>query len=119
MKRILLAQLLAASALAGASSAWAAPGAYEKTADGVVVTPASGPAKRVRLQVMGDRIIHVTAAPDSNLDLPTSLMVIAKPQAGGFTVAEKAGEVTLSTGKAAATWARLPTRVTMFARCSC
>ena len=36
---------------------------FERTADGVIVTPASGPAKKVRLQVMSDRAIRVTASP--------------------------------------------------------
>ena len=30
----------------------------ERTATGVIVTPAEGPARRVRLRVMGPRIIH-------------------------------------------------------------
>jgi alpha-D-xyloside xylohydrolase len=57
-------------------------GNFEKTADGVIVTPTEGPAKRVRLQVMSDRIVRVTAVPVESLQLPESLMVAAKPASG-------------------------------------
>ena len=56
--------------------------AWQKTVDGVIVTPASGAARRVRLQVMSDGIIRVTAAPAGNLETPKSLMVVAAPVAG-------------------------------------
>jgi alpha-D-xyloside xylohydrolase len=48
---------------------------YRQVADGVVVSPDGGPAKRVRLQVLSERIIHVTATPGESLELPASLMV--------------------------------------------
>ncbi|MDG2529114.1 TIM-barrel domain-containing protein [Caulobacter endophyticus] len=91
-----------ALALLATTSAFALDGGFEKTADGVVVTPASGPAKKVRLQVMGERIIHVTASPTDTFDAPPSLMVTAKPVTGGFTVDEKGGVLTLKTAKATA-----------------
>ena len=88
-------------ALLASTSAFALDGAFEKTADGVIVTPASGPAKKVRLQVMGERVIHVTATPTDSLDVPASLMVIAKP-GGAFTVSEAGGKVVVKAGKASA-----------------
>ena len=88
-------------ALLASTSAFALDGAFEKTADGVIVTPASGPAKKVRLQVMGERVIHVTATPTDSLDVPPSLMVTAKP-GGAFTVEEAAGKVVVKAGKATA-----------------
>lgn len=87
--------------LLASTSALALDGAFEKTADGVVVTPASGPAKKVRLQVMGERILHVTATPTDSLDTPPSLMVTAKP-GGAFTVTEAGGKVVVKAGKASA-----------------
>jgi alpha-D-xyloside xylohydrolase len=84
------------------TSAFALDGAFEKTADGVIVTPASGPARKVRLQVMGERIIHVTATPTDSFDAPESLMVTAKPQTGGFTVTQAGGKLVLKTAKATA-----------------
>ena len=87
--------------LLASTSALALDGAFEKTADGVIVTPASGPAKKVRLQVMGERIIHVTATPTDSLEVPPSLMVTAKP-GGTFTVSEAGGKVVVKVGKATA-----------------
>lgn len=73
-------------------------GRFEETADGVIVTPAAGPAGRVRLQVMSDDIVRVTAVPGEELSLPESLMVTAKPAAdGGFTVTASEGDVLLET----------------------
>ena len=79
--------------------ATAAEGRYEKTPDGVIVTPAQGSAKRVRLQVMSDRIVRVTAVPTESLSTPASLMVVAKPAAAGFTVEDAASVVKLRTPK--------------------
>jgi alpha-D-xyloside xylohydrolase len=91
-----------ALALLASTSAFALDGAFEKTADGVIVIPASGPAKKVRLQVMSDRIIHVTATPTDSLDTPKSLMVLAQPKTSGFTVTEAGGKLVLKTAKATA-----------------
>src|SRR5262245_22734057 len=72
------------------------PRNIEKTADGIVVTPQQGPAKRVRLQVMSDRIIRVTAVPTESLQLPESLAVVAKPAPGvSFTLNSADGNVTV------------------------
>jgi alpha-D-xyloside xylohydrolase len=93
---------LLATTLLSAASAHAAEGRFERTPDGVIVAPASGPAHRVRLQVMGDRLIHVTAIPGERFELPPSLQVTAKPVGGGFTVVRKGEEVVLSTGAVSA-----------------
>ena len=71
---------------------------YKRTESGIVVTPATGPA--VQLEYYGDGIIRVTEAGPITLDAPPSLIVRAKPIAGGFTVTEAPGTVTLSTGTA-------------------
>ncbi|TWB30205.1 TIM-barrel domain-containing protein [Nitrospirillum viridazoti] len=70
---------------------------FQQTADGVVVTVTSAAVKKVRLQVINDRIVHVTAVPGDSLDLPASLMAVAKPATGGFQVAEHGGQVILTT----------------------
>jgi alpha-D-xyloside xylohydrolase len=90
-----------AFALAGISSVAFAQ-SYHRTETGIVVTPAQGSEKAVRLQVYGDELIRVTGAPTADLNLPPSLMVVAKPVAGGFTVAETPGTVTLKTPKVSA-----------------
>ena len=82
-----------------------------KSSDGIVVTPEAGAAKRVRLQVISDRIIRVTAVPTETFELPESLMVTAKAAANSeFTVqstdefarlktAQLTAEVALATGR--------------------
>lgn len=79
------------------------PVRIQKTADGLIVTLKSGPAKKVRLQVMSDKVIRVTAVPHENLDVHKSLMVIAKPMGGaGFSIEEKTNSVLLKTGEVTA-----------------
>lgn len=86
-----------------ALSACAKQDTFEKTADGIVVTPADGPAKRVRLQVMSDRIVRVTAVPGESLQLPESLMIVAKPASDvKFSVESAAGKVMLKTARVTA-----------------
>jgi alpha-D-xyloside xylohydrolase len=94
---------LAALALLGLTSggldAQTGPGHWEKTAHGIIVTPYVGPAKKVRLEVMTDAIVRVTAAPTDSLDLPKSLMVIAKPANVAFSVNADADSVSLKTAR--------------------
>lgn len=62
------------------------PATVTPTEDGLVASLASGPAKKLRLQVINDRTIRVTAVPTDSLDIPASLMTLAQPSKGGFTV---------------------------------
>jgi alpha-D-xyloside xylohydrolase len=90
------------------------PDNFEKTADGVIVTPEQGPAKRVRLQVMSDRIVRVTAVPVASLQLPDSLMVVAKPASDvKFTVVRTGDKLVLKTPMVTAE-VSLPTGVVDF-----
>ena len=100
--RRLSSRLILAGLLAGASSAALAEGSYNRTETGIVVTPDEGPERSVRLQVYGDGLIRVTAVPTAEVAVPDSLMVVAEPQAAGFTVTEAAGAVTLATPSASA-----------------
>ncbi|GAA4757360.1 glycoside hydrolase family 31 protein [Sphingomonas daechungensis] len=75
---------------------------WKQTADGVIVSPANGSEKVVRLQVYGDGIIRVTSAPTANIPAAGSLMVVARPLSNGFTVSDAQGHVTLTTPKASA-----------------
>ncbi|MDF7774089.1 glycoside hydrolase family 31 protein [Sphingomonas sp. AOB5] len=72
-----------------------------QVAHGVVVTPDSGPAKRVRVLAYGDAAFRVTALPAESLDLPASLMVTAKPS-GEPLVTTANGIVTLKLPRATA-----------------
>lgn len=90
---ILLAPLGAGAGVAQAAVQAAVAGAaYERIADGVIVTPSEGEARRVRLQVYGPETIRVTATPDANLDLPASIMVVNGPTPTPFEV-EQAGDL--------------------------
>jgi alpha-D-xyloside xylohydrolase len=74
--------------------------AWQKTATGVIVTPSASPAKKVRLEVMSERIMRVTAVPTDNLATPKSLMVTAKPVDNvAFTVTADAATLSLKTSK--------------------
>ena len=97
-----LSRLLCILVLAGCTSE-APKGTFTQTETGVVVTPADGAARRVRLEVRTDRIVRVTSVTDANLDLPASLMVVsaaAKPPA--FTVDKTESEIVLKTAQVAA-----------------
>jgi alpha-D-xyloside xylohydrolase len=72
-------------------------GSWEKIADGVIVTPYVGPAKKIRLEVMTDDIVRVTAAPTDSLALPKSLIVVAGPSGAHFDARESGGVLTLKT----------------------
>ncbi|HVO07989.1 MAG TPA: TIM-barrel domain-containing protein [Burkholderiaceae bacterium] len=72
-----LALLLLAMPLVQAADDGGAHGRYLRTPTGLLVTPASGPARQVRLEVIDARIIHVVAAPGDSADVPASLMVTA------------------------------------------
>jgi alpha-D-xyloside xylohydrolase len=75
-------------------------GTYTQDELGVIVTPATGGAKRVRLQVRADGIVRVTAAADEKAEAPASLMVVAPAGAPAqFKVMKVGGEVQLATGK--------------------
>src|SRR6187551_2412605 len=95
--------LLIALALTMGACAQKKPDNFEKTADGLLVAPTQSSAKRVRLQVISDRIVRVTAAPTDNLELPESLAVMAKPASGvNFTIESTDDGVVLKTAQVTA-----------------
>ena len=98
----------AASCLAVVTSSHALAAGYEQTAHGVIVKPEQGAVKEVRLEVMGDNIIHVVKLDQTGKSLTPSLMTVAKPCACKFTVSHRGqgsdGDfVTLKAGKISAT----------------
>ncbi|MGN6376230.1 MAG: TIM-barrel domain-containing protein [Sphingomonas sp.] len=88
--------LLASTTIAAAPPS---DGSYQRIADGILVTPGSGPVKRLRLTVHGDGIFHVVASPGVDLPSDTSLMVPAPPAAAAFRVTARGGRVQVSTGR--------------------
>jgi alpha-D-xyloside xylohydrolase len=88
----------AALVVAGLTGCLTTP-AVERTEDGLVVRPREGPAARVRLQVMNERIIRVTAIPTGTFDLPRSLQVVAGSGGAEFRVSQAGDVLTLSTAR--------------------
>jgi len=79
---------------------------YEKTASGILVHPLSAKinaAKTVRLIVLSDRIIHVSASPEKQLPIDLSLATIDTPAFSRFTVTQQQNTVRLSTAAINAT----------------
>lgn len=77
-------------------------GSVRTTPTGMIVTPASGSEKAVRLEVYGDELIRITAAPTGRIDTPPSLMVTAPPQHRGFRISQANGHALLRTAKVTA-----------------
>jgi alpha-D-xyloside xylohydrolase len=104
MRRLTLALGTALILAAGASAQTAGRttpqgGHYERTAHGIAVTPANGPARR--LEVYGPNIVRVVGLPAPDARPMQSLMVTAAPR-GDFTVREEDGRIVLSTGAVSA-----------------
>ncbi|MDR0972456.1 MAG: DUF5110 domain-containing protein [Prevotellaceae bacterium] len=95
MKRILLWAILAPIVFASCQSG------VTKTSDGIVVRvaqQAETDVKQVRLQVINDQIIRVTATPESKFANDSSLIIVEQTApVPAFTVEETEGEVILKT----------------------
>lgn len=103
MSRIGIAALLIGSAI-GSAQAADLHGGYQKTANGIVVTPAGGPSARIELSLHGDGIVHVVATPrqSTGTALTPSLMAPNPPAAGTFSVHEAEGHVELEAARTTA-----------------
>src|ERR1041384_824553 len=95
--------LLCAFVLAGCASE-APEGTFVQNEAGVVVTPAEGKDRRVRVEVRTDRTLRITTVNDANLELPPSLMAVAPSAARPeFKVEKREGNLVLSTARVIAT----------------
>lgn len=75
----------------------------QKTTDGVVLTLAQGAVKKLRLQVMNEGIIRVSAIPGESFSvIPESIQVVATPAVVPFSVDEQADKLLLKTAKLSA-----------------
>lgn len=87
---------------------------YQQTERGVVVSlqaSSTGAARQVRVEVMGEQLMHVSATPEQVWSEAQSLVVVDQPSTTPFTVAEEGNEVTLSTAKLTARIDRTTGRV--------
>lgn len=102
MKAIRILVVIACAMLAACT----ADTGYNRTQHGVIVKlEQSDPAavRLVRLQVISDKVIHVTATPDTRFSGNESLIVVPWERTADFTVEEIDNHVRLSTAYLAAT----------------
>lgn len=96
----LLAAVLVMGSLLTPASAWAKKAGYERLKDGVVVT---APDAKVRVRVINDKIMRVSATPEQEFKADSSLVVLPKFQGNAnnpqFTVTEKKGVVEVATSQ--------------------
>ncbi len=94
MKTRILSLLFAAFVLASCASA------YRQNESGVTVKvqePTEGGPRLVRLEVLSDKLIHVSATPDRKFADPQSLIIVPQTGATEFAVCEDDGVVSLET----------------------
>ena len=96
----LLAGVLVVGSLLTPASSWAKKAGYERLKDGVVVT---APDAKVRVRVINDKIMRVSATPEQEFKADSSLVVLPKFQGNAnnpqFTVTEKKGVVEVATSQ--------------------
>ena len=96
----LLAGVLVMGSLLTPASTWAKKAGYERLKDGVVVT---APDAKVRVRVINDKIMRVSATPEQEFKADSSLVVLPKFQGNAnnpqFTVTEKKGVVEVATSQ--------------------
>ena len=77
-------------------------GAYKTNADGVTVkvqNPVEGGPRLVRLEVLGEKLIRVSATPERRFSDSQSLIIVPQSSAPGFTLNENEGILTLKTSE--------------------
>jgi alpha-D-xyloside xylohydrolase len=102
---ILLASVAMLAALPGCEEADApeTSGNWESVSDGVVVTPEGGEFRKVRLQVIDDSIVRVTATlQDGFSNLPDTLMITAGSREERFESEQRGDTLVLRTDDVAA-----------------
>lgn len=77
-------------------------GAYKTNVDGVTVrlqNPVEGGPRLVRLEVLGEKLIRVSATPERRFSDSQSLIIVPQSSASGFTLNENEGILTLKTSE--------------------
>lgn len=91
--------------LAGLLLAACGSSGYEKTANGVIVTvnqKQSTDVRKVRLEVMGEKLIHVSATPENEFSSDKSLVIVPQQAKADFTVEEQGDMIALKTSQVCA-----------------
>lgn len=82
-----------------------AGGGYQKTADGVIVEVTQQQptdVRKVRVEVMGEKLIHVSVTPEKDFSTEKSLIVVPRQDKTDFKVEEQDGEVVVKTSQLSA-----------------
>lgn len=92
-------QIFLATAILSAGSIYAGNN-VQQTSRGIIVSPSGGKNySTVRIEVMGDKLIHVSATPDNKFSDTGSLVVLPSLPKVPFTVSEKNDSVMVKTSK--------------------
>ena len=92
--------------LAGFMFAACAGGGYQKTGNGVIVEVKQRQptdVRKVRIEVMGEKLIHVSATPEKDFSKERSLMIVPGQGKTDFKVDEQGDEVAVKTSQVCAT----------------
>lgn len=97
---------ISASILASMLTLACSPGKYEQTDRGITVnvTPKDeNSVRKVRLQVLGDKIIRVSATPDKKFAADNSLVTVPQTKDVEYTVSETDSTISVTTSEVTAT----------------
>ena len=92
--------------LAGFMFAACAGGGYQKTGNGVIVEVKQRQptdVRKVRIEVMGEKLIHVSATPEKDFSKERSLMIVPGQSKTDFKVDEQGDEVAVKTSQVCVT----------------
>jgi len=79
-----------------------ASGSFTPLENGVLIAPAAGETKALRLTVMSDNIVRVTASHTNEINDAAQMMVVAEPTLTDFKLKQQGDTLTLSTAKISA-----------------
>ncbi len=85
---------------------------YSVSDNAVTITPVNGP--KVRLQVLGDKIIRVSATPDNKFPVTESLAVVPQEPYTDFSVSDDNAAVIVTTPEIKATVSKTDGQVTFY-----
>ena len=89
----------------------------EDTGKGIVVNlrpDSPSEAKKVRLEVLGEKLIRVSATPEDRFADPQSLIIVPQTAKVSYTVKDSEGEVSISTSEISASVSKSTGEVTFF-----
>ena len=80
-------------------------GGYEKTSNGIIVNVEQQQptdVRKVKVEVMGEKLIHVSATPEKNFSKAESLIIVPQKDKTDFSVEESEDAVSVKTSEVCA-----------------